>query len=604
MHNSAKKIAEKASYEAFMNCYIREVGDVNWVKKNDLLKVFKLPYILNGKEGLELVLPLQHISMIIEVNYRSLVGKHKLGRVYKFYDKETVWKEEEPLNCMISCIQELNLQAKNNNCHEMTSHYDELILRLIDSYHTICTYMEKSDFKNNNKNVEEYSFLESEQSLLFGHWLHPTPKSRQGMATWQHDLYAPELKGSFQLHYFEVDQSILKERFYGGEDSSLMKIKILKMTKEGKYLFPMHPLQSQWLLQQDYVQQAMQANLLKYVGPMGDTFCATSSIRTVYNKKDNWMYKFSIPVKVTNSMRVNKVHELEAGVVMAELFNRIDFLQKHKCFRVLNDPISLSLNLPGKIENGFEVILRSNPFKDGEGKGVHSIAALVQDPLPEEQSLMEQLVQNISRTYQLNTEEASFQWFQKYWHCSVVPMISLYDEFGLALEAHQQNSLVDVSNGFPTHYYFRDNQGYYLSNSKREKLERMVVNLKNAPELFYDEEMIQHRFTYYLFINHIFSIIYRMGEDGLIAEEKLVQWMIKELNNLKQGLSEEGKRFVHFLLNNKVLPCKANLLTRFHDVDELLTDLEQAVYTSMPNPIYFMQSMEKKEKHYATASSV
>ncbi|WP_404428084.1 IucA/IucC family protein [Sutcliffiella horikoshii] len=604
MHNSAKSIAENASYQAFMNCYIREVGDGTWVKKSDFLKLFKLPYILNGEEVLELMLPLQHIRLIIEVNYRSLVGKHKLGRIYRFNDKELVRIEEEPLSCMISCIQELNLQAKNNNCNEMTSHYDELILRLIDSYHTICTYLEKSTSKSSHRRVEEYSFIESEQSLLFGHWLHPTPKSRQGMATWQHDLFAPELKGSFQLHYFEVDKSILKERYFAGEDSPVVKDEILNITGEGRYLFPMHPLQSQWLLQQEYVQKAMEDNLIKYIGPMGKTFSATSSIRTVYNKEDKWMYKFSIPVKVTNSMRVNKVHELEAGVVMAELFNKMDFLQKHKCFRVLNDPISLSLNLPGEMENGFEVIMRSNPFQEGKGRGVHSIAALVQDPLPGDESLLEKLIQTISRMHQISPEEASFQWFQKYWQCSVEPMIALYDEYGLALEAHQQNSLVDVSNCFPTYYYFRDNQGYYLSNSNRDELEKLVVNLKNAPELFYDEEIIQHRFTYYLFINHIFSIIYRMGEDGLITEDKLVIWMIKELQKLEKGLSREGKRFVHFILNNKVLPCKANLLTRFHDVDELLTDLEQAVYTSMPNPFSIMLSMNKKEKHYATANSV
>ncbi|TYS57822.1 siderophore biosynthesis protein [Sutcliffiella horikoshii] len=604
MHNSAKKIAENASYQAFMNCYIREVGDVNWVKKNDLVKLFKLPYILNGEDVLELVLPLQHKRLIIEVNYRSLVGKHKLGRVYRSHDKELEWIEEEPLNCMITCIQELNLQARNNECKEMTSHYDELILRLIDSYHTICTYLEKSTSKYNHNKVEEYSFLESEQSLIFGHWLHPTPKSRQGMATWQHDLYAPELKGSFQLHYFEVDKSILKERFFSGEDSSIVNNEILDITREGKYLFPMHPLQAQWLLQQDYVQKSFEASLIKYVGPMGKTFSATSSIRTVYNKEDKWMYKFSIPVKVTNSMRVNKVHELEAGVVMAELFDKIDFLPKHNSFRVLHDPISFSLNLPGRNENGFEVIMRSNPFQEGNDRGVHSIAALVQDPLPGEESFIEKLIQNISRTYRISLEEASLQWFQKYWHCSVEPMIELYDEYGLALEAHQQNSLVDISNSFPSHYYFRDNQGYYLSNSKRSMLEKMVVNLKNAPELFYEEEIIQHRFTYYLFINHIFSIIYRMGEDGLIAEDKLVHWMIKELQKLGKRLSGEGKRFVHFILNSKVLPCKANLLTRFHDVDELLTELEQAVYTSIPNPFHLMLSMEKKEKHYATASSV
>ena len=604
MRDSAKKIAENASYQAFMNCYIREVGDGNWVKKDDVFRLYKLPYIIIGEEILELVLPLQEIKMILEVNYRSLVGKHILGRAYKFQEKDSVWIEEEPLNCMISCIQELNLQARNDNNPEKTSHYDELILRLIDSYHTICTYLERATSDNNPKKVEEYSFIESEQSLLFGHWLHPTPKSRQGMATWQHDLYAPELKGSFQLHYFEVDKSILNRRFYAGEDPLLREDEILELTSGGAFLFPMHPLQSQWLLQQDHVQKAVEEKLIKFVGPMGKTFTPTSSIRTVYSNEDKWMYKFSIPVKVTNSMRVNKVHELHAGVVMAELFNEINFLDRYPSFRVLDDPISLSLNLPGKEENGFEVIMRSNPFRNGKGTGVHSIAALVQDPLPGEESLLGKLIQTISHTHKISTEEASLKWFQKYWICSVEPMIALYDEFGLALEAHQQNSLVDVSTSFPTHYYFRDNQGYYLSKLKKNKLEKMVGNLRNAPELFYEEEIIQDRFTYYLFINHIFSIIYRMGADGLITEELLVSWMTDQLEHLKSNLSGEGKRFIHFILNKKSLPCKANLLTRFHDVDELLTDLEQAVYTSSPNPFTLIQVMGKEENQYATASSV
>ncbi len=605
MQYSAKKIAENASYQAFMNCFIREAGDVKWVKKEEWLKLNKQTYFLIGEEALELVLPYQQLRILLEVEYHSLVGRHSLGRIYMYHEGKKEWKEEEPLNCMISCIQELHLQAKENDRQEMASHYDELILLVIDSYHTMQTYITKS-IEQNDINIKDYHFIQSEQSLLFGHWLHPTPKSRVGMATWQHDLYAPELRGFFQLHYFEVDPAIVITQYNKFGQSVTILDQLLEKSAENRYLYPMHPLQALWLLQQEHVQKAIHDGQIKYIGPRGKPFLPTSSIRTVYNEKEKWMYKFSIPVKVTNSLRVNKIHELKAGVVMSELFDSIDFLKRYPCFHVIDDPISLSLNIPVKEETGFEVIIRTNPFQKDKGKGIHSIAALVQDPLPDQESLLKKLVIDFSLTFQLTLEEASIEWFKKYWKCAVEPMFVLYDEYGLALEAHQQNSLVDVSNSFPTAFYFRDNQGYYLAESKRNKLEEIVGNLKNTSNLFYEEELIQERFTYYLFINHIFSLIHRMGTDDLIEESKLVSWMLEELKESEKRFSGEGKRFIVSLLSKNRLPCKANLLTRFHDVDELMTDLEQAVYTTLPNPLYDdgSRGIEGEEKHYAAASSV
>ncbi|MFP3489642.1 IucA/IucC family protein, partial [Staphylococcus sp. SIMBA_130] len=55
----------------------------------------------------------------------------------------------------------------------------------------------------------------AEQSLLLGHLLHPTPKSKQGLSIEEDRLYSPELNGQFQLHYFSVHPSIILE------DSSL-----------------------------------------------------------------------------------------------------------------------------------------------------------------------------------------------------------------------------------------------------------------------------------------------------------------------------------------------------------------------------------------------
>lgn len=52
-------------------------------------------------------------------------------------------------------------------------------------------------------------FLTAEQSLLLGHPLHPSPKSREGLSEAESRLYSPELHGSFPLHWMAVDRSVL-----------------------------------------------------------------------------------------------------------------------------------------------------------------------------------------------------------------------------------------------------------------------------------------------------------------------------------------------------------------------------------------------------------
>ncbi|UZM97786.1 IucA/IucC family protein [Lysinibacillus sp. MHQ-1] len=102
--------------------------------------------------------------------------------------------------------------------------------------------------------------------------------------------------------------------------------------------------------------KAIAEDLIKYEGALGAYYTATSSIRTVYNAQEEMMYKFSIPVKITNSLRVNRTHELKAGIAMARLMKKIDFLQKHSSFQMMNDPAYMTIEFPNQTESGFEVI--------------------------------------------------------------------------------------------------------------------------------------------------------------------------------------------------------------------------------------------------------
>ncbi|MFA0125643.1 IucA/IucC family protein, partial [Vibrio sp. 10N.261.48.A2] len=53
------------------------------------------------------------------------------------------------------------------------------------------------------------AFIASEQSLLWGHTFHPTPKSRSGVS--MDDLLAcsPEVGAKVPLYWFKVDSSLL-----------------------------------------------------------------------------------------------------------------------------------------------------------------------------------------------------------------------------------------------------------------------------------------------------------------------------------------------------------------------------------------------------------
>lgn len=606
MQQIAKQIAKNATFQAFMNCYIREVRSGHWVKKEEWIKEQRLSALITEAYILELELPRQNIRFAFGVEYKSLVGRQVFGASLKYCTKQKQWLVEDKLTILITLIQELHCTTKMDGCLKLSSHFDELILRIIESYQTMAHYIEKS-FEGDKQHRASDTFIEAEQSLLLGHWLHPTPKSRQGMADWQQTSFAPELQGSFQLHYFRVDRKMVNEasvlEISASEHiaRSLIKSQPEFVKSENVCYIPVHPLQAQWLLQQQYVKKAIAEDLIKYEGALGAYYTATSSIRTVYNAQEEMMYKFSIPVKITNSLRVNRTHELKAGIAMARLMKKIDFLQKHSSFQMMNDPAYMTIKFPNQTESGFEVIFRSNIFPKGHDEGICMIATLVQEPLLEEKSKLCQLIMKIAQSEFRSLESVSLDWFKVYWTNAIEPLLRLYDEHGIALEAHQQNSLLNISSGYPTTYYYRDNQGYYLSKAYKDVLLSIEPSLHETEELFYEDALIHDRFTYYLFMNQLFPVIARFGADQLINENELLKWSMDQLHLLEKEFTGFGKIFVRNILKQEELAFKANLLTRFHDVDELEAELEQAVYTKIPNP--FVIQFEEAEYAAATAFS-
>ncbi|MFT4765067.1 MAG: siderophore synthetase component [Oleispira sp.] len=599
----ASNIAEYASFHAFINAYLREIDAGIWKDKIQFLALSDFPYELKGKEVLEIFLPESQQCIVMDVSYKSKVGRHHFQGVYvrTEYDegRSSPWRSADIMYLLIALVRQIyqrqnTISVGTELSESIRMNEVELLGRLLGSYQTMAYFLSQ---RAGDATLNSLDFVNSEQSILYGHWLHPTPKSQQGITPWQQTFYSPELCGHFKLHYFSADKSLVKEGSSLAKSTSeilyaeVSRYDSIELAND-HVLVPVHPLQAPNLLLEEWVKVLIEEGRLNYLGELGADYTATSSVRTVVNEASEWMVKLSIPVKITNSLRTNKRRELEDGMVIESYLNHIGFLTDRPQFKVVDDPAYITINHPKdhQLDSGFEVVLRRNLFTEEKGQGVCSILTLVQEPIPKADgtdgsSLLKNIILDLAAKENRSSGQVAIDWFDRYWHCAVESILSLYDGYGIALEAHQQNSLLDVSSGYPSCYYYRDNQGFYLSEHFKAELAEVGSQL-NLTNIFYDDDKIFTAISYYVFVNQLFAVIYRLGADGLVGEEVLVERCRKKLLAMQKNMQGVGKDFISYILNSERLDYKTNLLARVNNIDELQEGMEHAVYSTIVNPLY------------------
>lgn len=182
----------------------------------------------------------------------------------------------------------------------------------------------------------------------------------------------------------------------------------------------------------------------------------------------------------------------------------------------------------------------------------------------------------------------AIEWFLRYLEQVVRPVLWLDSEAGIALEAHQQNTLVLLDpHGWPIGGRYRDNQGYYFRESRRADLEARLPGIGAHSDTFVSDEVTDERFAYYLGINNVLGLIGAFGSQRLADERLLLAAFRRFLADVATGPARLNTTLPARLLDSPVLRCKANLLTRLHGLDELVGPVDtQSVYVTITNPLH------------------
>ncbi|MEU7160033.1 IucA/IucC family protein [Streptomyces chrestomyceticus] len=448
-------------------------------------------------------------------------------------------------------------------------------------------------------------FLAAEQALLFGHPMHPTPKSREGLTAAETHVYSPELRGAFRLHWTAVHQEVFaaasawteRGRTVPAEQLAARLAEGAPPAPAGTLPLPMHPWQAHQLGHRPDIAGLYETGHLHDLGPGGPDWHPTSSVRTVFRPGCDAMLKLSLGVRITNSRRDNLRKELERGVEVHRLLRTGLAAQWRAAFPgspgfdIVRDPAWFGVTgADGEPVHGLDVVVRHNPF--GATDDAVCIAALTSPrPWPGHTGLRSRLADVIGRLTARTGRPAgavATEWFLRYLEAVVRPVLWLDGTAGVALEAHQQNTLVVLDrDGWPAGGRYRDNQGYYFRESRRTELERRLLGIGSTSDTFVTDAVTDERFAYYLGINNVLGLIGAFGSQRLAAEKVLLAAFRRFLADAATGPVEHRSPLPGRLLEARTLRCKANLLTRLRGLDELVGPVDtQSVYVTIPNPLH------------------
>ncbi|MDP5210183.1 IucA/IucC family siderophore biosynthesis protein [Microbulbifer sp. 2205BS26-8] len=580
---SVDKSAERLSGNCFFNALLRETGCGDWHERSEV----SLPDGIRAP-AVRIPLPESATELWVNVAYRSGCGRHQFAL-------PVVWRRGDGACSVIDLARTADVVASEPSFFPGASRASrvQFVQRVTASVENMARALRARKADTERLFTHPLTFSEAEQGLLCGHSIHPTPKSRDPFTDRDAERFAPEFGNSFFLLWLGVDPKFLCGAS-GAEFSERQFAALVRERDRGprvprKWIpVPAHPWQWQRLRREPRVAGLLENGNIVELGSGLVPWRATSSLRAVYSTQSPYMLKFSLSLRLTNSIRTLQPKEMARGLEVLKVRDTPvgrEFSNRYPHFQVLAEPAYLMLKDGGGapiIES--LVMFRENPFRGQNASNTCLLATLTQDHPGGAPCRAARLIFQLAEQEKMSAAVASRRWFTAFLDTVIEPLLIAQADFGILFGAHQQNLILSFEGNLPVAGYFRDCQGSGYSQLGEKLLKPHLPDLARKSGNVIDEQMANRLFVYYLIINSCFGLISALAAAGLLTERELLGQLRNRLQLLHDG-QRRDRSCLDYLLRAPVLWSKGNFQCAVIGMNETTSDDPLSIYHTMENPL-------------------
>lgn len=498
------------------------------------------------KENHYITIEFEQVLLNVHYKYESALSRYEFDGpiIYMNHQhKESVDSLENLLDILVTDFHiDIPFHLRSELIHSRDSFIE--VYKEFDTRHE---YLQRHDkYINDSERLNFFTWLEKlkknndiddvlySESLIFeGHPTHPLTKTKLPLSMEEVRTYSPEFEKIINLkvmlihnEYVNVttildhSQFILNEVIpeYLDELHTFMNNRE-RLLKDYKVIL-VHPWQYEHTIRNKF-KEWLQNHILIST-PFHVPSKATSSFRTMSLINHPYHVKLPVNVQATSAVRTVSPETTIDGPKLSQALHRE--LNQYTQLDVVLEPYGLFAKTDSDDARQLACIIREKPFTKDDGILLVT-GALVNKNVVDNEITVDSYLKWMNDDINQHTIH---QFMRNYTRQLVTPLLALIQDYGIALEAHMQNTLVHLGPEYQIQFIVRDLGGSRIDiKTLSQRLKHIEVENKS---LLADsiEEVIM-KFQHAVVQNQLAELIFHFKKYDFIKEEELFNIIQEEI---------------------------------------------------------------------------
>ncbi|OIS56662.1 IucA/IucC family protein [Staphylococcus equorum] len=434
------------------------------------------------------------------------------------------------------------------------------------------------------KDSEEINDLTYSESIVVeGHPTHPLSKTKLPLTRKEVKLYAPEFEKIIPLKVMLIHKADCITTSMEDDEQYILnhiipeyryKLKAFlepyQFELEDYRIILVHPWQYDNVIVHQFSEWIKEGRLLPT--PFDVASKATLSFRTMALINKPYHIKLPVNIQATSAIRtVAAVTTVDGPKLSYELQ---EMLELHPQLQVALEPYGIHVNIDDDTARQLACIVRHKPYIADNGTTLVTASLINKNPV-DNKVVVDSYLEWIGEG---PTSIAIKQFLCSYAKTLIEPLIAYIQDYGIALEAHMQNTIINLGPDYQMKFIIRDLGGSRIDLDTL-KLKIPHVDITNSSLIAENIEAVIGKFQHSVIQNQIAELIHYFSKYEEVDERAL----FKLVGNIVDEAIDSQKAHAQVLkavLFGPTISVKALLRMRME------SKVKQYVTIKLKNPLY------------------